>query len=91
MLILSRFTGAARELTEALMVNPFSADEIAGAMHQADQMPAVERRRRMNRMRSIVETNNVYRWAGKMVQTLSGIEVGEGDGPAEDFRLAEAV
>src|SRR5206468_4561808 len=50
-LILSRFTGAARELTTALLVNPFGIDEIADAMHQALEMPEEERRRRMQRMR----------------------------------------
>jgi trehalose-6-phosphate synthase len=50
---------------------------MAEAMHQAINMPATERRRRMNRMRAVVSVNNVYRWAGKIVLTLSGIEVGE--------------
>jgi alpha,alpha-trehalose-phosphate synthase [UDP-forming] len=76
-LILSAFTGAARELNDALIVNPFAPDEMAEAMHQAINMPATERRRRMNRMRAVVSVNNVYRWAGKIVLTLSGIEVGE--------------
>src|SRR5262249_4650021 len=46
-LILSAFTGAARELTDALIVNPFSIDEMAESIHQAIIMPAEERRRRM--------------------------------------------
>ena len=50
---------------------------MAGAIHQALNMPATERRRRMNRMRSVVEINNVYRWAAKIVLTLSDIEVGD--------------
>ena len=66
-LILSAFTGAARELTDALIVNPFAVDEMAEAIHQAVNMPAAERRRRMNRMRSVVAANNVYRWAGKIL------------------------
>ncbi|HTQ57493.1 MAG TPA: trehalose-6-phosphate synthase [Bryobacteraceae bacterium] len=73
-LILSAFTGAARELTDALIVNPFAIDEMAEAIHQAVNMPAGERRRRMNRMRSVVASNNVYRWAGKILMTLSGLE-----------------
>jgi trehalose 6-phosphate synthase len=77
-LILSAFTGAARELTDALIVNPFAVDEMAEAIHQAVNMPAAERRRRMNKMRSVVAENNVYRWAGKILLTLSGIEVGDG-------------
>jgi trehalose 6-phosphate synthase len=74
-LILSSFTGAARELTDALTVNPFATDEIAAAMHTAISMTAPERRRRMARMRGVVEGNNIYRWAGKIVQTLAEMEV----------------
>ena len=66
-LILSAFTGAARELTEALIVNPFAVDEMAETIHQAINMPAEERRRRMNRMRSVVSANNVYRWAATIL------------------------
>ena len=76
-LILSAFTGAARELTDALIVNPFAVDEMAEAIHQAVNMPAAERRRRMNKMRSVVAANNVYRWAGKILLTLSGMDVGD--------------
>lgn len=76
-LVLSTFTGAARELTDALLVNPFSVDEMAAAMHEALTMPAIERRRRMNKMRGVVSANNVYRWAGKIIQTLAGIETGQ--------------
>jgi trehalose 6-phosphate synthase len=45
-LVLSRFAGAADELTEALIVNPFDADEVAAAMHQALVMPLAERQER---------------------------------------------
>ncbi len=76
-LILSAFTGAARELTDALIVNPFAVDQVAEAIHQALSMPAEERRRRMNRMRSVVATNNVYRWASKILLTLSIIKAGD--------------
>jgi trehalose 6-phosphate synthase len=80
-LVLSSFTGAARELTDAVLVNPFSCDEIAAGIHQAITMPREERRRRMVRMRSAVESNNIYRWAGKILQTLLRIEAVE---PAND-------
>jgi trehalose-6-phosphate synthase len=88
-LILSSFTGAARELTDALLVNPFSADEMAAAMHEALIMPAIERRRRMNRMRSIVSANNVYRWAGKILQTLVGVEAGQMAPPRDEESMLE--
>ena len=72
-LILSAFTGAARELTDALIVNPFAIDEMADTIYQAINMPAEERRRRMNRMRAVIAENNVYRWAGRILTTLSDI------------------
>ena len=69
-LLLSQFTGAARELTEALQVNPFSVHELAEAMHQALVMPQEERTRRMRRMREHTERHNVYRWGGKILSEL---------------------
>ncbi len=69
-LILSRFTGAARELKDAILVNPFSIEELADAMREALQMPAEERRRRMHRMRAEVAGNNIFRWAGKIISAL---------------------
>ena len=76
-LILSKFTGAARELKEALIVNPFSIEEGAEAYHAALRMHPDERRRRMAKMREVVENNNVYRWAGKLLSELSNIEFPE--------------
>src|SRR5207302_1966935 len=72
-LILSAFTGAARELDDAISVNPFAVDEMAQAMRQALIMPATERRRRMKKMRAAVSTNNVYRWAGKILLALTAM------------------
>ena len=66
-LVLSRFTGAARELEEALQVNPYAADELAEALRQALLMPAEEQERRMRRLRQQVEDNNIYRWAGMLL------------------------
>jgi trehalose 6-phosphate synthase len=81
-LILSRFTGAARELASAVIVNPFAINELADAMSQALSMPEEERRKRMQRMRSVVAENNIYRWAGKLLSTLLKLEVPE-NGHAE--------
>jgi alpha,alpha-trehalose-phosphate synthase [UDP-forming] len=69
-LILSHFTGAARELTDALLVNPFAIEEMADAMRTALEMPEAERRKRMKRMRDAVSNNNIYRWAGKVLSAL---------------------
>ena len=66
-LILSQFTGASRELAEALIVNPYDADQCAAALHLALTMPADEQRDRMRFMRGVVREFNVYRWAGRML------------------------
>jgi alpha,alpha-trehalose-phosphate synthase [UDP-forming] len=66
-LILSRFAGAARELPEALIVNPYHVEETADALHQALQMPEAEQRERMASLRVTVREFNVYRWAGRML------------------------
>jgi len=67
-LILSQFTGAARELHEALIVNPYHIEEGAEALFRALRMPADEQRERMRSMRRRVRDFNVYRWAGRMLQ-----------------------
>jgi trehalose 6-phosphate synthase len=69
-LILSRFTGAARELTDAILINPFNVEEGAAAIHEAIEMPQEERHKRMERMRSIVAASNIYRWGGKIISEL---------------------
>jgi trehalose-6-phosphate synthase len=66
-LILSRFAGAAREMPEALIVNPYHVEETADALHQALVMPEGEQRERMASLRTTVREFNVYRWAGRML------------------------
>ncbi|RJG01145.1 alpha,alpha-trehalose-phosphate synthase (UDP-forming) [Noviherbaspirillum sedimenti] len=66
-LVLSQFTGAARELHEALMVNPYHIEQSAEALYRALTMPEIEQRERMRSMRSLVKDFNVYRWAGRML------------------------
>jgi len=66
-LILSQFTGASRELPEALIINPYNIDQCAGALHVALTMPQNEQRDRMRSMRGMIKEFNVYRWAGKML------------------------
>jgi trehalose 6-phosphate synthase/phosphatase len=69
-LVLSQFTGAARELTDAFLVNPYDLDGTAEALYQALTLPGAERRRRMERLRERVREWNVYRWAGEMLDAL---------------------
>ncbi len=66
-LVLSEFTGAARELTEALIVNPYDLDASSDALAAALKMPVQEQQDRMRSMRSLLVQFNVYRWAGKML------------------------
>lgn len=66
-LVLSRFAGAARELPEALIVNPYHVEETADALHRAATMPPAEQRERMASLRMTVKENNVFRWAGRML------------------------
>jgi trehalose 6-phosphate synthase len=66
-LILSQFTGAARELAEALTVNPYDIEQSAAALHVALSMSPDEQRARMRSMRHLVQEFNVYRWAGRML------------------------
>jgi alpha,alpha-trehalose-phosphate synthase [UDP-forming] len=66
-LILSRFAGAAREMTEALIINPYHAEESAAAIQRALTMPEAEQRERMASLRMTVREFNVYRWAGRML------------------------
>ncbi|HEX8010687.1 MAG TPA: trehalose-6-phosphate synthase [Casimicrobiaceae bacterium] len=66
-LVLSQFTGAARELHDALLVNPYHSEQCAHALFRGLTMPADEQRVRMRSMRRLVQEFNVYRWAGAML------------------------
>lgn len=66
-LILSQFAGAAKELPEALIVNPYNIDQCANALEIALHMPISEQKERMRNMRGFVQEHNVFRWAGKML------------------------
>lgn len=66
-LVLSQFAGAAHELHEALIVNPYHTDQVAEALHRGLSMPAEEQRERMRSLRQVVREFNVYRWAGRML------------------------
>ena len=66
-LMLSQFTGAARELSEALIVNPYDLEQASAAMARGLSMPPEEQRERMHAMRAYLAEFNVYRWAGRML------------------------
>lgn len=69
-LILSVFTGAARELRDALLVNPYDIEQTADAIRVALEMEPEDRKARMLRMRKVVKEQNVYRWAANLIGTL---------------------
>jgi len=76
-LVLSRFTGAARELPDALLVNPYDIEQVAEAVRFALEMDAEERKTRMQRMRRVVREHNIYRWAGTLIAELSEVRLDE--------------
>ncbi|MFC1540737.1 trehalose-6-phosphate synthase [Candidatus Margulisiibacteriota bacterium] len=70
MLVLSQFTGAARELPEAVTFNPFQHEDCAEALKTALTLPEEERKNRMSKMKAQVEEYNIYRWSAKIIQAL---------------------
>jgi trehalose 6-phosphate synthase len=74
-LILSRFTGASRELTDALIINPYDVDRTADGIRVALEMEPEERRRRMRHMRTVVMGNNIYKWGANLIEDLSQIRL----------------
>jgi trehalose 6-phosphate synthase/phosphatase len=69
-LVLSEFAGAADELTDALIVNPYDADAVADTMHRALTMDRAERRRRLSALRASVRANDVHHWTTAFVEAL---------------------
>jgi trehalose 6-phosphate synthase len=72
-LVLSEMTGAAQELTDALIINPYDIDGFAAAIRAAIDMPADERRRRMRAMRRVVAGHDVFVWASNILEGLERI------------------
>jgi trehalose-6-phosphate synthase len=74
-LILSRFTGAARELRDAVMINPYDIERTADAIRYALEMEPEARTARMERLRKVVREQNIYRWAGNLIGDLCDIRL----------------
>jgi trehalose 6-phosphate synthase len=72
-LILSKFAGASRELKDALIINPYSAEESAEAIYQAVSMPPSEQHRRMKKLRLAVKNYNIYRWAAEFLRAITSL------------------
>jgi trehalose 6-phosphate synthase len=74
-LILSRFTGAARELRDALLINPYDVERTCDAIRLALIMEPAEQALRMQAMRKVIRERNIYRWAGNLVADLCEVRV----------------
>jgi trehalose 6-phosphate synthase len=83
-LILSHFTGAAQELPDALLINPYDVEQFAEALHTALLMPEEEQERRMRRMRQQIADNNIYRWAGMLLSEAAKLAVAQWEEPRCD-------
>lgn len=90
-LILSCFTGAARELRDALQVNPYDIDQTAEAIRAALEMSPEEKELRMQRMRKAVRDNNVYRWAASLIGEVCEIRLDTGESGENRFRAGASV
>ena len=81
-LILSRFTGAARELRDAIIVNPYDIESTGEAIAQALRMDVTEMMERMRRMRTSVREHNIYWWASSLIGTLCEVRLDQTESPA---------
>jgi trehalose 6-phosphate synthase len=70
-LLLSYLAGAAKELKDAVLINPYAVDRLASSIKETLEMPRIERYRRMRRKRSIVRENNIYKWAADIILELA--------------------
>jgi len=86
-LILSNTAGAARELTDALLVNPYDTKGIAHAIQSALEMPLAERRARHERLLAILHENDIHRWHMRFLEQLTRESSTSSDVPsvASDF------
>ena len=73
-LVLSRFAGAAEQMGEALLVNPFSREELSDAIKRALTMPLSERRRKWECLMQVVRDTDVGVWRNDFVATLRAVE-----------------
>ncbi len=74
-LVLSRFTGAARELRDAVLVNPYDIERTADAIRYALELEPEERTARMQRLRKVVKEQNIYRWAANLIGDLCDVRL----------------
>jgi len=90
-LILSQFTGAARELRDALLVNPYDIDQTAEAIRVALEMEPEEKQMRVHRMRRVIKEQNIYHWAGSLITELCELRLDATDPAQEKLRGSVAA
>ncbi|MBI3476286.1 MAG: trehalose-6-phosphate synthase [Acidobacteria bacterium] len=90
-LILSQFTGAARELRDALLINPYDIDQTADAIRTALEMQPEDKQMRVQRMRKTIEEHNIYRWAGTLISELCELRLDQTEESSERSRATSAV
>jgi trehalose 6-phosphate synthase len=90
-LILSQFTGAARELRDALLVNPYDIDQTADAIRAALEMKPEDQTSRMHRMRKDIKEHNIYRWAGDLITELCEVRLDSPEKPKGKLRANVTV
>jgi len=89
-LLLSAFTGASRELRDALIVNPYDTEQLADAIFRALEMEPGEKKARMQRMRRAVKENNVYRWAASLIGELCDTRIDVEEHARDEHRVMAA-
>jgi trehalose-6-phosphate synthase len=90
-LILSQFTGAARELRDALLVNPYDIDQSADAIRVALDMEPEEKQLRVHRMRRAIKEHNIYWWAGNLITELCEVRLDVEEAAHEKLRASATV
>jgi trehalose-6-phosphate synthase len=90
-LILSQFTGAARELRDALLVNPYDIDQTAEAIRAALEMEPEDKQVRVRRMRKVIKEHNIYRWAGNLITELCELRMDAPEDVQEKSRANASV
>ncbi len=90
-LILSQFTGAARELRDALLINPYDIDQTADAIRAALEMEPEDKQLRMHRMRKVIKEYNIYRWAGSLVTELCEVRLDAPEDVESKFRASMSM
>lgn len=83
-LVLSQFAGAAPELTDAILINPYDREEFSEGLRSALSMAPEERTKRMRKMREVLKVNNIFRWSGKIISELLKFEFKE-DAPSYEI------